>query len=123
MIKNTDCKSEAMATALLAKYVEIYSQKVALDAQLSELREKAVRDLCIYEVGTEFIDGKGTRFVLTKIEASASCMSGIFSQPCLSFNYTFRKVRKDGGLSLNNSYVDLATATPTGKIWDFKTNV
>lgn len=119
--KNKDCKNEAEAITLLAEYSELYSQKVDLEDHLNKLREKAAKELCVYKIGMEFIDSHGVRYVLTKIEPSAYAMQGGFRNlPYISFNYTFRKVRKDGCLSINNAYTNLDTSTFTGKIWDLE---
>ena len=121
--KNEDCKNEAEAVTLLAEYSELYSQKVDLEDRLRKLREKAAKELCVYKIGMEFIDSHGVRYVLTKIEPSTYTMQGGFGNrniPYISFNYTFRRVRKDGCLSINNAYTNPDTSTFTGKIWNLE---
>ena len=118
--KNKNCKNGAKATILLAEYTKLYSQKVDLENRLSKLREKAAKELCVYKIGMEFIDQHGVRYVLTKVEASAYAMEGSFYNPYISFHYTFRKVRKDGCLSINNAYTNPDVSTFTGKIWDLE---
>lgn len=122
-MKNKDCKPNllAEAKALLIKYQEAYECKKAAEEQMKYLEKKAADELCVYHVGQEFLDRYGNKAVLTKIRASSLSMhGGVWGEPHVSFSYNFRKVRKDGQLSLNHFFVDIDDATPTGKEWDIE---
>ena len=122
MAKHEDCMNEASAEMLLHKYTEAYNRKKEAEEEMAILEKEAAETLCVYQLGQEFVDRSGNHVVLVEIKPSTFSMQyrAYGQEPSIRFNYNFRKVRKDGQLSLNHFYISIHDSTPTGKVWNLK---
>lgn len=116
--------NHAQICYLIATYNDAWKeaekQRERMNKAMKELVECAAR----FKVGEGVRDTEsGKYYVVSEVKVSEYGLKDYNGEPWLSFEYKFKAFKKDGNLSLNNSYFyNIEKLESTGRFHDLNNN-